>query len=110
MAAAASDVPGVSREPAGPRLDRAAAESLARTLRAVADPTRLQLLSIIRSSPDGEATSGELAERIGLRQPTISHHLRLMSDDGLVVREQRGKFAWYSVAPDRIAEIDDLLG
>ncbi|WP_188743174.1 ArsR/SmtB family transcription factor [Agromyces bauzanensis] len=110
MAAAASDVHGVSREPVGHRLDRAAAESLARTLRAVADPTRLQLLSIIRSSPDGEATSGELSERLGLRQPTISHHLRLMSDDGLVVREQRGKFAWYSVAPERIAEIDDLLG
>jgi ArsR family transcriptional regulator len=110
MAAAARDEHDATREPHGRTLDRATAESLARTLRAVADPTRLQLLSIIRRSPDGAATGGELAERLGLRQPTISHHLHLMADDGLVVREQRGRFVWYSVAPDRIGEIDDLLG
>jgi ArsR family transcriptional regulator len=90
-------------------LDREAAESLARTLRAVADPTRLQLLSLIRRSPNAEATGGELAERLGLTQPTVSHHLRIMVADGLLVREQRGRNAWFSVASDRAAEIDDLL-
>lgn len=90
-------------------LDRETAESLARTLRALADPTRLQLLSLIRRSPNAEATGSELAEQLGLTQPTVSHHLRIMVDDGLLVRDQRGRNAWFSVAADRTAEIDDLL-
>ncbi|MFB9641457.1 ArsR/SmtB family transcription factor [Agromyces lapidis] len=90
-------------------LDREAAESLARTLRAIADPTRLQLLSLIRSSPNAEATGGELADRLQLTQPTVSHHLRIMVDDGLLVRDQRGKHVWFSVVADRATEIDDLL-
>jgi ArsR family transcriptional regulator, arsenate/arsenite/antimonite-responsive transcriptional repressor len=90
-------------------LDRETAESLARTLRALADPTRLQLLSLIRRSPNAEATGGELAEHLHLTQPTVSHHLRIMVDDGLLVRNQRGRNAWFSVAADRAAEIDDLL-
>ncbi|GAA1817457.1 metalloregulator ArsR/SmtB family transcription factor [Agromyces neolithicus] len=90
-------------------LDREAAESLARTLRAIADPTRLQLLSLIRRSPNGEATGGELADHLRLTQPTVSHHLRIMVDDGLLLRDQRGRSAWFSVVADRAAEIDDLL-
>lgn len=88
---------------------REAAESLARTLRAVADPTRLQLLSIIRRSDSGEASVGQLAGYLGFSQPTVSHHLRIMAEDGLLVRDQRGRNAWFSVAPDRVSEIDDLL-
>lgn len=90
-------------------LDRETAESLARTLRALADPTRLQLLSLIRRSDNAEATGGMLAEQLGLSQPTVSHHLHIMVDDGLLVRERRGRSAWFSVVPDRAAEIDDLL-
>ena len=90
-------------------LDRDTAETLARTLRAIADPTRLQLLSIIRRSTVQEATVSELAEALGFTQPTISHHLRIMVDDGLLVRDQRGRHAWFSVASERAAEIDDLL-
>jgi len=90
-------------------LGREAAEVLARTLRAVADPTRLQLLSIIERNENHEATVVELTAGIGLSQPTISHHLRVMVDDGLLQREQRGRNAWYSVTPERRAAINDLL-
>ena len=99
-----------AEDAAGDLLDRVAAEALARTLRAIADPTRLQLLSLIRRSGSGELTGGQLAERLDLTQPTVSHHLGLMVDDGLLVRERRGKYVWFSVAPDRAASIDDLLG
>jgi ArsR family transcriptional regulator len=90
-------------------LDREAAESLARTLRAIADPTRLQLLSLIRRSSGGESTVGELADQLRLTQPTVSHHLRILVDDGVLIRDQRGRHAWFSVASDRAAEVDDLL-
>ncbi|HSP53408.1 MAG TPA: metalloregulator ArsR/SmtB family transcription factor [Cryobacterium sp.] len=98
-----------SPEPARSVLDRDAAEVLAKTLRTIADPTRLQLLSLMHGSPDGEATVGDLAERLGLRQPTVSHHLRIMIDDGLLVREQRGRNVWYAISPDRHSAIADLL-
>lgn len=90
-------------------LAREAAEQLARTLRTVADPTRLQLLSMINGSTDQEATVGDLTAQIGLRQPTVSHHLRLMHEDGLLIREQRGRHVYYTIASDRRAAIVDLL-
>ncbi len=88
---------------------RGDAESLARTFRAVADPTRLQLLSMILGTPTGEATVGELAEGLGLRQPTVTHHLGILAEDGLVVRDKRGRQVWVSVAADRQQSILDLL-
>lgn len=91
-------------------LERTAAEELARALRAIADPTRIQVLSVLAGSPDGEATVQTLTDGLGLRQPTISHHLRIMLEDGLVVREQRGRNVWYAIAPDRLESITDLLG
>jgi ArsR family transcriptional regulator len=90
-------------------LERESAESLAKTLRAVADPTRLQLLSMIQGSAGQEATVGDLAKHLGFRQPTITHHLRLMHEEGLLVREPRGRNVWYSIAPDRRSAIADLL-
>lgn len=93
----------------GRPLERTAAETLARTLRAVADPTRLQLLSMIAGSPDEEASVSDLASSLGFTQPTVTHHLRILVDDGVLVREQRGKFVWHSIAPDRRAAIIDLL-
>lgn len=100
----ASSLPGTA-EP----LSRSAAESLSKTLKLVADPTRLQLLSMISGSPGREVTVGELTTHLGLRQPTISHHLRLMFDDGLLTREQRGRHVWYAISPDRHDDIADLL-
>ena len=90
-------------------LGRSAAETLARTLKAVADPTRLQLLSMIAGSESGEVTVGDLAATLGMTQPTITHHLRIMVDDGLLVREQRGRQVWHSIAASRKASILDLL-
>ncbi|WP_438353994.1 ArsR/SmtB family transcription factor [Microbacterium sp. CJ88] len=90
-------------------LDRASAEDLARTLRAVADPTRIQVLSMLAASPQG-ATVQTLTDGLGLRQPTVSHHLRIMHDDGLLDRRQDGRKVWYQIAADRRASIIDLLG
>ena len=92
-----------------PPLGRSAAEDLARTLRAVADPTRLQLLSVILDSADGRATVTQLTEALGLRQPTVTHHVRILVEDGLLEREPDGKFVWLSVAADRRPAIEDLL-
>lgn len=90
-------------------LERSAAETLARTLRAVADPTRLQLLSMIAGAPHDGATVGDLAATLGLSQPTVTHHLRILVDDGVLVREQRGKYVWHTIAPERRSAIVDLL-
>ncbi|MFC7621517.1 ArsR/SmtB family transcription factor [Microlunatus sp. GCM10028923] len=107
---AVSRLRAVVSDPATLRpLARDAAESLAQTLRVVADPTRLQLLSMIQGSSSQEATVGDLANHLGLRQPTITHHLRLMHEEGLLLREQRGRNVWYSIAPDRRSAIADLL-
>lgn len=93
----------------GAALDRGAAEELARTLRAVADPTRLQILSIILGSADERATVGQLADALGLRQPTVTHHVRILLDDGFLEREQDGKLGWLSVHPARRSAVEDFL-
>ena len=90
-------------------LKRDAAETMAKTLRAVADPTRLQLLSMIAGAPGEEATVSDLAESLGLRQPTVTHHLRILVEEGVLMREQRGKYAWHQIAADRRSAILDLL-
>lgn len=92
-----------------PPLDRSAAEQLSRTLRVVADPTRLQLLSVIIGSMERRATVGQLAEALDLTQPTVTHHVRILVEDGVLVRHPEGKFVWLSVADDRAASIEDLL-
>ena len=66
------------------------AENLARALRVLADPARLRILSLIQAQPDGEACVCHLTEPLGLTQPTVSHHMRVLLDAGLVAREQRG--------------------
>ncbi len=85
--------------------DRAAAEDIARGLRAMADPTRVQLLGLIVARPGGRALVGELATTLGLTQPTVSHHMRIMAKEGLLAREQLGRQVWYFVVPDRIADV-----
>lgn len=88
-------------------LDSAAAERLASVFKALADPARVKLVSLIAASEGGEACICDLTEPLGLRQPTVSHHMKLLVDSGLVSREQRGKWAYYRVnaeALDHIAE------
>lgn len=78
-------------------LDPAAAERLARVFKALADPTRLRLLSMIAAGENGEACVCDLTAPVGLSQPTVSHHVKQLADAGLVTREQRGRWAYYRV-------------
>jgi len=82
-------------------LPTAAAEMLAADFKVLSDPVRLRLLSIIASAPDGETCACDLPDPLARSQATISHHLSMLVAAGLVRREQRGKWAWFSVAPDR---------
>ena len=78
-------------------LDAGTAESLARSFKALADPTRVRLLSLIAATDGGEACICDLTAPVGLSQPTVSHHMRQLVEAGLVTREQRGKWAYYRV-------------
>ena len=93
----------------GDPMERADAELLAGVLKAFADPARLQLLSLIQSAPEGEASVSDLTAPLGLSQPTVSHHLRILTEAGLLEREKRGVWAYYSLVPSAIAAIADLL-
>jgi ArsR family transcriptional regulator len=93
---------------AGP-LPAGEAENLARALKALADPARLRLLSLIQAQPDQEACVCHLTEPLGLSQPTVSHHLKVLLEAGLVEREQRGSWAYFRVIPDRLRALRDLL-
>ncbi|MFS0866370.1 ArsR/SmtB family transcription factor [Microbacterium sp. 179-B 1A2 NHS] len=74
-----------------------AAERAARTFKALGDPTRLRLLSLIAASDNGEACICDLTEPVGLSQPTVSHHMKSLVEAGLATREQRGRWAYYRV-------------
>ncbi|SCL15385.1 ArsR family transcriptional regulator [Micromonospora inyonensis] len=94
---------------AGEPIKRADAERLAGVLKAFADPARLRLLSLIQSAPEGEASVSDLTAPLGLSQPTVSHHLRILTEAGLLEREKRGVWVYYRLVPSAIATIADLL-
>lgn len=84
------------------------AARLARTIKALADPTRLRLLSIVAASAGQEACVCDLIEPVGLSQPTVSHHLKILTDAGFLSRSQRGTWAYYALVPgalDRVAQV-----
>lgn len=85
------------------------AEELAAGFRVLADPVRLRILSLIANSAEGEVCACDLVEPIGRSQPTVSHHLSILSDAGLLTREQRGKWAWFRVVPERVAVLREAL-
>lgn len=85
-------------------LTRAQAEESAALLKAVADPVRLRLLSAIRATEQGEACVCDLTELVGLAQPTVSHHLKVLVAAGLLEREKRGTWAWFRIVPTRLAD------
>jgi len=86
------------------------AESVAAALRVLADPSRLRLLSLIQAQPGGEACVCNLTEPLGLSQPTVSHHLKVLTQAGLLEREQRGRWAYYRVVPGQLTALRTLLG
>jgi ArsR family transcriptional regulator, arsenate/arsenite/antimonite-responsive transcriptional repressor len=93
---------------AGP-LEAEDAEQLAGALKALADPARLRLLSLIQAQPGGEACVCHLTEPLGLTQPTVSHHLKVLLAAGLVEREQRGSWAYFRVVPDTLQALREIL-
>ena len=86
-----------------------AAERLARVFRALGDRHRVRLLSLIAAGDGGEACICDLTAPVGLSQPTVSHHMKLLVEAGLVTREQRGKWAYYRVVPETMTILSDIL-
>jgi ArsR family transcriptional regulator, arsenate/arsenite/antimonite-responsive transcriptional repressor len=84
------------------------AEAAAPLMAALADPIRLRLLSIVAA--EGELCSCHLEGPLGKSQPTISHHTRILAEAGLIEGEKRGKWTWWRVVPERLAEMRRLLG
>lgn len=76
------------------------ASTLAKMFKALSDPSRVRLLSLIAAAPGGEACICDLTDPVDLSQPTVSHHMKLLADAGLVHREQRGKWAYYRPVPE----------
>jgi ArsR family transcriptional regulator len=90
-------------------LTRAEAEDLAEAVKVLADPARLQLLSLIGSMPGAEACGCFLTDPLGLSQPTVSHHLKVLHEAGLLDREQRGRWAYYRLRSERIGALKEAL-
>ncbi len=91
----------------GGRLDDEAAEALARMFKALGDPTRVKLLSLIAAAD--EACICDLTDPVGLSQPTVSHHMKQLVAAGLVTREQRGKWAYYSLVPGALEALASAI-
>ncbi len=98
--------PPLSAEP----LSRAQAEQVAPLLKALGDPVRLRLMSLIASHPGGEACVCDLNGAFELSQPTISHHLKVLHEAGLVDRDKRGVWAYYRARTGALASLGALIG
>lgn len=90
-------------------IDASEAEALAAAFKVLADPIRLRVLSLVANSANGEMCGCDLVAPLGRSQPTVSHHLSILVDAGLLTREQRGKWAWFKLEPDRVAVLRDAL-
>ncbi|MGP4057253.1 ArsR/SmtB family transcription factor [Mycobacterium sp. 4D054] len=106
-AAGACCPPGaLLREP----ISAAAAADMATTLKALADPVRLQLFSAIASHAGAEACVCDVSAGLEVSQPTVSHHLRVLRDAGLLTSERRASWVYYAVVPEALASLSVLLG
>ena len=90
-------------------LTKGDAEELASLFKALSDPVRLRVLSFIAAQPEGEACVCHVIGPVGVSQPTVSHHLKLLHDAGLLEREKRGAWVYYRVVPDRLEAIRGTL-
>jgi ArsR family transcriptional regulator len=98
--------PPLSAEP----LSAGQAEQVAPLLKALADPIRLRLMSLVASHPGGEACVCDLNDAFDLAQPTISHHMKVLHDVGLVEREKRGVWVYYRARTQALASLGALIG
>jgi ArsR family transcriptional regulator len=96
----------LSREP----LSQPQAEQIAPLLKALADPVRLRLMSLIASHEGGEACVCDLNDAFDLSQPTISHHLKVLHDAGLLARDKRGVWVYYRARTEALANLGALIG
>jgi len=85
------------------------AADLARLLKALADPTRLRLVSMVAAHEDGEACVCDLTEPLGLTQPTVSHHLKILVEAGIFTRDKRGVWAYYALVPSALRALSAVL-
>lgn len=85
------------------------ADQLAHTMKALADPTRLRLLSIVAASEGAEACVCDLIDPVGLSQPTVSHHLKVLSEAGFLTRSKRGTWAYYALVPGALDRVSQLF-
>jgi ArsR family transcriptional regulator len=90
-------------------LDEDRSVVLAHSFAALADPIRLRLLSCIAAAGPDEVCACDLLEPSGRSQPTVSHHMKILVDAGLVEREKRGQWVWYRLAPSRLAALRSVL-
>lgn len=90
-------------------LDGPGAADLAEGFKALADPVRLRLLSLIAAAPDGGACSCDLEEPVGKSQSTVSHHLALLADAGLITKRKAGRWVHCSIVPERLTVLRDFL-
>jgi ArsR family transcriptional regulator len=91
-------------------LDDGEAGELAESFKALADPVRLRLLSLIAAAPDGTACSCDLEEPVGRSQPTVSHHLTVLAEAGMITKEKVGRWVNCTVVPERLAQLRHVLG
>ncbi|MCE0508710.1 metalloregulator ArsR/SmtB family transcription factor [Microbacterium aurugineum] len=103
------EAPACCVPPLTPSVSAEDAERIARVFKALGDPTRVRLLSLIAAGPDGEACICDLTEPVGLSQGTVSHHMKLLTEAGLVTREQRGKWAYFALDANVMAAAADAL-
>ncbi|MGH9165148.1 MAG: ArsR/SmtB family transcription factor [Acidimicrobiales bacterium] len=90
-------------------LSETRAAELARDFAVLADPVRLRLLSLLASAAAGEACVCELVEPLERSQPTVSHHLKILAEAGLIAGEKRGRWVWYRVVPSRLSRLRGVL-
>jgi ArsR family transcriptional regulator len=90
-------------------LSETRAAELARDFAVLADPVRLRLLSFLATSSAGEVCVCELVEPLGRSQPTVSHHIKILAEAGLIEGEKRGRWVWYRTVPSRLAELNGVL-
>jgi len=95
----------LTRDPLSP----SQADDLARALKAIADPARLRLISMIAASADHEACVGDLTDMLDVGQPTVSHHLKVLTAGGFIARSKRGTSAFYTLVPGALDSLSRLL-
>ena len=86
-----------------------AAPTLAKAFAALGDPVRLRLMSLLMTAAGGQVCACDLVEPVGKSQPTVSHHLKVLRDAGLVTATRRGTNIWYAAAPDQVAALRAVL-